>query len=123
MEETRSIEKIAEENSNLAKMEKDSGSEMKTLAKQVVKRAKAREMLVKNELDLAKIRERLAEKSKKLVERKEKVKNLLNLGENILKAEKTQAIYNEKVAEIKNGIKDHRKKFSRKSMLPDKLDK
>ena len=32
-------------------------------------------MLVKNEIDLAKIRERLAEKSKKLVARKEKVKD------------------------------------------------
>jgi hypothetical protein len=42
----------------------------------------------------------LAERSKKLVERKEKVKDLLKIGDDILKTEKNQAKYNQEVAEI-----------------------
>ena len=77
MEEIKKFEKIAEENANLARIEKDTASEMKLLAKQSVKRAKAREMLARNELEVAKVRERLADKSKKLVERKENIKDTL----------------------------------------------
>lgn len=112
MEESKNIEILAVENSNIAKFEKESASEMKVLAKQILKRAKAREMLAKNEIDLAKIRERLAEKSKRLVVRKEKVKLLLNISENILKVEKNQAIYNEKVAEIQTKIAETQKKIA-----------
>jgi hypothetical protein len=104
LEEIKNLEKMAEENSNLAKIEKDSATEMKALAKQTVKRAKAREMLVENEIDLVKIREKLAEKSKRLVEKKEKVKGLLNISEEALKAEEIQATYNEKVAEVQTKI-------------------
>ena len=112
MAEVKNVERLAEENSNIAKSEKESASELKALAKQTLKMAKAREMLVKNEIDLAKIRERLAEKSKKLVESKEKVKELLKFGNDILKAEKIQAIYNEKVAEIQTKIAEIQAKYA-----------
>ncbi|MFX0021809.1 MAG: hypothetical protein ACFE9S_05750 [Candidatus Hermodarchaeota archaeon] len=113
MEEINKFEKIAEENANLARIERDTASEMKSLAKQSVKRAKAREMLARNELEVAKVRERLADKSKKLVERKEKMKDYLKIGEDILKAERIQTQYNQNVAEIQTEIAEIQKEIAK----------
>ena len=112
MEEIKNVERLAEENSDIAGHEKDAAIEMKALAKQTVKRAKAREMLVKTEIELAIIRKRLAGKSKKLVERKEKAKILLKFTDDILKAEKHQAIYNENVAEVQTEIAEIQRKIA-----------
>lgn len=112
MEEIENVERLAEENSELAKVEKESAIDMKHEAELTVKRAKAREMLVENEIELTKIRERLAEKTKKLVGRKEKVKELLKFGDEGLKIEKSQAIYNERVAEIQIKIAEIQRKIA-----------
>jgi len=69
VEEIKNMERIAYENSDIAKREESSASDIKLLAKLTIKRAKAREMLAENEVELLKIRERLAEKTKKLIER------------------------------------------------------
>ncbi len=112
MEEVKNVESMAIENSKIAKDEKFKAEAMKKLTKQEVKRAKAREMLVKNEIELAKIRENLAEESKKLVERKEKVKKILNFSEASLKAELNQAVYNEKVAEVQKDVAEIQRKIT-----------
>jgi hypothetical protein len=112
MEEVKNVERLAIENSNIAKDEKLKAEEMKKLTSQEIKRAKAREMLVRNEIELAQLREKLAERSKKLVDRKEKVKNLLNLSEANLKVELSQALYNEKVAEIQKQVAEIQRKIA-----------
>ena len=112
MEEIKNVERLAEENSNIAEIEKESASEMKELAKYSVKRAKAREMLVRSEIELAIIRKRLAEKSLKLVERKEKAKVLLKFADDSIKAEKNQAVYNSKVAEVQTKIAEIQRKIA-----------
>jgi hypothetical protein len=104
MEEIKNVERLAIENSKIAKDEKINAEKLKSLAKQEVKRAEAREMLVNIEIELAKMRKRLADRSKKLVERKEKVKYLLKFSEATLKAELNQANYNEKIAEIQKEV-------------------
>ncbi|MFW9951842.1 MAG: hypothetical protein ACFFKA_17130 [Candidatus Thorarchaeota archaeon] len=113
MEQIKNVERLAEENSNIAESEKESATEMIALASHTVKRAKAREMLVKTEIDLAIIRERLAEKTKKLVEKKEKSKELLKFADDNIKAEKHQAIYNSKVAEVQIKIAEIQRKIAR----------
>jgi len=112
MEEVKNVERLAIENSRIAKDEKAKAEEMKLSAKQEVKRAKAREMLVKTEIELAKIREKLAERSRKLVERKEKVKNLLKFSEATLLTELSQAHYNENVAEIQKEVAEIQRKIA-----------
>lgn len=112
MEEIKNIERLAEENSKIAESEKESADEMKVLAKHTVKRAKAREMLVRSEIELAIIRKRLAEKSKKLVDRKEKAKVLLKFADDSIKAEKHQAIYNDKIAEVQTKVAEIQQKIA-----------
>jgi len=112
LQNIKKIERLANENTNIAKKEKDTATEMKNLAKRAIKRAKAREMLVRNEIELAKIRERLAEKSKKLTETKEQVKDILKLSEGNLIFEKNQAIYNEMVAQIQIEIAENQRRIA-----------
>ena len=112
MEEVKNVERLANENSNIAKNEIDIANEMNALAKQEVKRAKAREMLAKNEIELASIRERLAEKTRKVVKRKEEVRDIMKFSGDNLKAEKIQAVYNEKVAEIQKKVAEIQRKIA-----------
>ncbi|MFX0021811.1 MAG: hypothetical protein ACFE9S_05760 [Candidatus Hermodarchaeota archaeon] len=101
IEIVENIEIKAQNNLDIAEKEKLICRDSKTTAKQMLKSAKARENLAKNEIDLAKLKQRLAEKSKKLVESKMYVKDILEFSNNNLKNEEDYAIYNFHIAGIK----------------------
>ncbi|MFX1259312.1 MAG: hypothetical protein ACFFAN_15765 [Promethearchaeota archaeon] len=104
MENVEDLEMIANENITIAKNEKVIYNDSKMVFKQALKRAEARENLVKSEIELAKLKERLSEKSKKMIERKEKIKDILNFSGNHLRIETDYAIYNENIAEAQKEI-------------------
>ncbi|MFX0083224.1 MAG: hypothetical protein ACFE94_15880 [Candidatus Hodarchaeota archaeon] len=104
MENVENLDIKAQKNLDIAEDEKSIYHDSKITFKQELKSAKARELLVKNEIELAKLKQKLAEKSKKLVERKGEVKDILNFSNNNLKSEEDYAIYNEKIAVIKKTI-------------------
>lgn len=114
IEDIESLEKIANENSQIAKEEILKAEDMLNLAKLEIKRATARKILVENEFELAKLREEIAERSKKLVEKKEKVKALLKFSKEALIHELDQANYNEQIAEIQKEVAEVQKKIANK---------
>ncbi|MFX1592395.1 MAG: hypothetical protein ACFFCL_06850 [Promethearchaeota archaeon] len=112
LENAENLEIIAQKNLDIAENERLICKDSKMKVKQDLKSAKAREILVKNEIELAKLNHRLAEKSKKLIERKGEVKDILNFSNNNLKTEEDYAIYNIKIAGIKNTIAEVQRKVA-----------
>jgi len=112
MENAENLEIIAQKNLDIAENERLIYKDSKMKVKQDLKSAKAREILVKNEIELAKLKLRLAEKSKKLVERKGEVKDILDFSNNNLKNEEDYVIYNVKIAGIKKSIAEVQRKIS-----------
>jgi hypothetical protein len=112
MENVENLEIKAQRNIDIAVKEKLIYKDSKITAKQELKSAKARENLVKNEIVLANLKQNLAEKSKKLVENKEKVKDILKFSNNNLKNEEDYATYNIQIAGIKKSIAEVQKKIA-----------
>jgi len=112
MENAENLEIKAQKNLDIAENEKLIYKDSKITVNQELKSAKAREVLAKNEIELANLKQILAEKSKKLVERKGEVKDILNFSNNNLKSEEEYAIYNEKIAGIKKTIAEVQRKIA-----------
>jgi len=112
MESIENIEKAASKNLDIAQNEKNLTKDFKLTIKLEHKRAKARENLVKNEIELAKMREQLAEKSRKLVESKGNVKEILKFSEIDLEIEEQYAIYSEKIAETQKNVAEVQRKIA-----------
>ena len=112
MENAENLEIKAKKNLDIAENEKLIYKDSKITVKQELKSAKAREILVKNEIELAKLKRVLAEKSKKLFERKQEVKDVLNFSNNNLKTEEDYVIYNVKIAGIKKTIAEVQRKIA-----------
>ncbi|MFX1279720.1 MAG: hypothetical protein ACFFA3_09910 [Promethearchaeota archaeon] len=124
MENVENLETKAQKNIDIARKEKLIINDLKIAAIQEQKSSKLREKLVNNEIELAKLKLNLAEKSKKLVESKEQVKDILKFSNNNLKNEEDYAIYNTKIAVIKKSIAEIQRKIAHleKQIANDELN-
>ena len=123
MEDLAKIEKMAQDEFDIAKKEKSIAKDSKLEAKQELKKAKIREDLVNNEFELAKIKERLYEKTKKYINKKMAIKDDLGYSENALAIELNHANYNERESEIQKHIAIIHKKMAKveKEIVEERL--